>query len=191
MSAVVLNDKILGVMSDTHGSFPAWLKAREMFGPEVRTILHAGDVLYHGPRNAIPGGYGPADLMASINDFYHSGGKVLFAVGNCDAAIDITVLEPEFKRCVEVDWRGKKIVMMHGDYFESLRQAARKTGAVLAISGHTHVPGITREDGVIYLNPGSTTIPKQADPIPTAAILDDEGIHIKTLDGRELRFEKW
>ena len=56
----------LGVMSDTHGSLPAWLDALMLFG-SVEAVLHAGDVLYHGPRNAIPGGYKPQDLADAIH----------------------------------------------------------------------------------------------------------------------------
>lgn len=63
MSVITIDDEKIGVLSDTHGSFPAWRKALALFGPEVKTILHAGDVLYHGPRNSVPGGYTPTDLL--------------------------------------------------------------------------------------------------------------------------------
>ena len=176
MSVVTIDDKKIGVLSDTHGSFPAWQKALALFGPEVRTVLHAGDVLYHGPRNSIPGGYTPADLLEAINGFQRDGGRVLLAEGNCDAAVDRMVLDPEMEKYVSLVWRGKKILMMHG--------------VDLAISGHTHVGSLVREGGVIFLNPGSTTIPKGRDP-ESAALLDDEGIRIMTLDGGELHFERW
>ena len=80
--------------------------------------------------------------------------------------------------------------MMHGDNFSLLREMARYNKVDLAISGHTHIGSLVREGGVIFLNPGSTTIPKGRDP-ESAAILDGEGIRIMTLDGRELPFEKW
>ena len=98
MSVVTIDDKKIGVLSDTHGSFPAWQKALALFGPEVRTVLHAGDVLYHGPRNSIPGGYTPADLLEAINGFQRDGGRVLLAEGNCDAAVDRMVLDPEMEK---------------------------------------------------------------------------------------------
>ncbi|MDO4560719.1 MAG: phosphodiesterase [bacterium] len=190
MSAVTIDDKKIGVLSDTHGSFPAWKKALSLFGPEVKTVLHAGDVLYHGPRNSIPGGYTPADLLEAINGFQREGGRVLIAEGNCDAAVDRMVLEPRVEKYVSLVWRGKKVLMMHGDNFPLLREMALCNKADLAISGHTHVGSLVRESGVIFLNPGSTTIPKGRDP-ESAALLDDEGIRIMTLDGGELHFEKW
>lgn len=108
MSVITIDDEKIGVLSDTHGSFPAWRKALALFGPEVKTILHAGDVLYHGPRNSVPGGYTPTDLFEAINGFQHEGGRVLIAEGNCDAAVDRMVLEPEMEKCVSLVWRGKR-----------------------------------------------------------------------------------
>ena len=56
MSARRIDSKVLGVLSDTHGSYPAWVSAVSLF-KNADAVLHAGDVLYHGPRNSIPGGY--------------------------------------------------------------------------------------------------------------------------------------
>ena len=42
----------IGVISDTHGSLENTRKALDIL-KECDTILHLGDVLYHGPRNAL------------------------------------------------------------------------------------------------------------------------------------------
>ncbi|WP_279009284.1 phosphodiesterase [Synergistes jonesii] len=190
MFAETIDDRKIGVLSDTHGSCLAWRRALVLFGPEVRTVLHAGDVLYHGPRNAIPGGYTPADLAEEINRFGKEGGRVFIAQGNCDAAVDAMVLDPQMTNHVALVWRGRKVLMMHGDNFPLLRAVALKNDVDVAISGHTHVGSLVREKKTIFLNPGSTTIPKGRDP-ESAAIMTDEGIRIMTLDGEELHFEKW
>lgn len=190
MSAQILEDGKIGVMADTHGSLPAWRKALGVFGSDVKTILHAGDVLYHGPRNSIPGGYTPADLASGINDFVRDGGRVLIAQGNCDAPVDKMILVPSVDFYVPVLWRGRRILMMHGDNFPLLRQMAIDGKADIIISGHTHVGSLVREGKMIFLNPGSTTIPKGRDPA-SAALLEEDGIRIITLNGDELHFEKW
>ncbi len=190
MSVRTIEDKRIGILSDTHGSLPAWRRALAVFGSDVRTVLHAGDVLYHGPRNAIPGGYTPADLAEAVNDFAFDGGAVLIARGNCDAPVDMAVLKPQCEQIVSVLWRGRKIIMMHGDNFTLLRELALYNKADLAVYGHTHVASLTREGGTVFLNPGSTTIPKGRDPA-SAAFADDDGIRIMTLDGGELHFERW
>ena len=146
LSVYVIEDSKIGILSDTHGSFPAWKRALELFGPEVKTVLHAGDVLYHGPRNSIPGGYTPADLSEAINDFYFDGGRVLISTGNCDAPVDMMVLKPEFHPIVSATWHGKKILMMHGDNFPLLREMALYNKVDLAISG-AHARRFSRARG--------------------------------------------
>lgn len=186
MPAKTINGKKLGVLSDTHGSFPAWQAALALFGP-VDAVLHAGDVLYHGPRNAIPRGYTPADLAEAINNYK---GTLLIARGNCDAAVDQMVLKPMLAPYVSAWWNGKKILMMHGDNFPLLRQMAFDNDVDLAITGHTHIGSVVRERDTIFLNPGSTTIPKGRDPA-SAAVVGEDGISIFTLKGGLLHHEEW
>ncbi len=181
-----ISDGKLGVLSDTHGSLPAWKSALALF-KDVDAVLHAGDVLYHGPRNSIPGGYTPADLANEINEYK---GPIFISRGNCDADVDQMILKPLLAPYVSIWWNGKKILMMHGDNFPMLRQMAFDFSADLAISGHTHVGSVVREQKTIFLNPGSTTIPKGKDPA-SAAIVDTSGITILTLDGGLLHREEW
>lgn len=182
----VISNGRLGVLSDTHGSLPAWKSAVALF-KDVEAVLHAGDVLYHGPRNAIPGGYTPADLAEEINGYQ---GPLFVSRGNCDADIDQMILKPLLAPYVSIWWNGKKILMMHGDNFPLFRQMALDFNVDLAVSGHTHVSSVVREKGTIFLNPGSTTIPKGKDPA-SAAIVDTAGIMIFTLDGGLLHREEW
>ena len=48
----------IGIVSDTHGGYKDFMTALEKMG-DVDFILHLGDVLYHGPRNDLPGTYEP------------------------------------------------------------------------------------------------------------------------------------
>ena len=50
----------------------------------------------------------------------------------------------------------------------------------IVISGHTHVPLLEEHDGIIRVNPGSTTIPKSLSK-PGYAIMDNTSITLKTL----------
>lgn len=190
MSVHNIDDEKIAILSDTHGSLPAWRRALEIFGKDIRTVLHAGDVLYHGPRNSIPGGYTPADLAEAMNCFADDGGRLLISEGNCDAPVDRMLLKPQLEHYISALWRGRKILMMHGDNFPLLREMALANSVDLAISGHTHVASLVREKGTIFLNPGSTTIPKGRDP-ESAALAGADGVRIVTLDGRELHFENW
>ncbi len=42
----------------------------------------------------------------------------------------------------------------------------------MAIYGHTHMPEIEEENGVVIYNPGSISLPRQAGHQPTFMILD-------------------
>lgn len=176
----------IGILSDTHGSLPAWRKALEVFG-DTEAILHAGDVLYHGPRNTIPGGYTPADLADAMRAYE---GTLLIARGNCDADVDQMVLDRPMPAYVTLWWQEKKILVMHGDNFPLFRQMALDFRADLAVSGHTHVASLVREGRTIFLNPGSTTIPKGKDPA-SVAVICERGPSIFTLDGALLHREAW
>lgn len=186
MSAHDIYSNVLGVLSDTHGSLPAWKLALSLF-KNADAILHAGDVLYQGARNAIPGDYTPSDLAEAINLYK---GAILIARGNCDAEADQMILDPLLAPFVSIWWNRKKIFMMHGDNFPLFRQMALDSKADLAISGHTHVASVVREKGTIFLNPGSTTLPKGRDPA-SVALIDEKEIKIMTLEGRILHSEKW
>ena len=71
--------------SDIHGSLPATERVLELFvqsGAQWLVIL--GDVLNHGPRNALPEGYAPAKVAERLNEVAH---KVIAVRGNCDAEV--------------------------------------------------------------------------------------------------------
>jgi predicted phosphodiesterase len=75
----------LGIISDTHGSLGAWDKSLRVLG-DVDLLFHAGDVLYHGPRNPLPYGYDTLGLAKAISQYP---GRIVIARGNCDADIDV------------------------------------------------------------------------------------------------------
>jgi len=148
----------IGIISDTHGSLHFFEKALNIL-KDCDRILHAGDVLYHGPRNDLPGGYDPRGLAEKINTL----DNIYIARGNCDSDVDQMVINhPLQNPCVFLEFNNKKIFVTHG-YTESklaMIYRAKEAGADILISGHTHVKEIIRDENLIVLNPGSTSIPK-------------------------------
>ncbi len=151
----------IGVLSDTHGSTESLTKAQEIFN-DCGVIFHAGDVLYHGPRNPLPAGYDPQQLSEQINNL---AAPIFIARGNCDAEVDELVLQaplltPYFYSYME----GLKILLLHGTgYNESnLVELGLKYGVNVVIFGHTHIPVLKEESGVVLLNPGSPALPKSS-----------------------------
>jgi Predicted phosphoesterase len=67
----------------------------------------------------------------------------------------------------------------HGDEF-SQKSLAPHPGAVLC-SGHTHIYVLKKENGFIFLNPGSISFPKNGNP-PTYAFFDGKTFEIRSFD---------
>lgn len=116
-------------------------------------LLLCGDILYHGPRNPLPDKYAPmevAEMLSSVKD------KILCVRGNCDSEVDQMVLPfPLTPDYAAVYADGKKIYLSHGH-----RDVPPLNDGDVYVTGHTHVPHNVCEDGVLYLNPGSVSLPK-------------------------------
>ena len=78
------------IASDIHGSAYYCKKLMELIETEAPdTILLLGDLLYHGPRNALPRDYDPMQVAAMLGNYAD---KILAVRGNCDAEVDQMVL---------------------------------------------------------------------------------------------------
>ena len=75
---------------------------------------------------------------------------------------------------------GSQIFLKEGEQMtveDMIKSVAKEKGARIALFGHTHVPFCEEMDGVLVANPGSLSLPRQADGRPTYMILwlDDNG----------------
>jgi len=58
------------ILSDTHGSVKAWEDLEKLFDlSSFTSIFHLGDILYHGPRNPLPEGYNPKELVEKLKKY--------------------------------------------------------------------------------------------------------------------------
>ena len=179
MSANIIDGAKIGILSDTHGSLAAWNSALSVFG-DVSAVLHAGDVIYGGMRAKRSEGEALAEAIRDCNV------PLFIARGNCDTSSDMMATGTVMHNYVSLIWNSKKIIMMHGDNFPLFRSMALECGADLAISGHTHVGSVVREESTIFLNPGSVSIPKEGNPA-TYAVLENSIFTIKDFDGNTVR----
>ncbi len=171
------------VVSDTHGSVDAWTKIKNNV-QQVDQLVHLGDFLYHGPRNPIPTGYDPMDLAGLLKT------ENLIAVrGNCDADIDLMLLENEDLPKFMVLTFGKlKVVCLHGENIRNdkdLVELLQNYNADVVAFGHTHTPRLEKTEQGVILNPGSPSLPKKNNP-PTFGLITVEDfveISILTLSG--------
>lgn len=146
------------VASDLHGSeYYTRALIEEADKRKADKILLLGDLYYHGPRNPLPKGYAPqkvAELLNAKKDI------VIAVRGNCDADVDCMI--SQFPLCKEVQLfvDGKTWFCTHGHEFSFNNLPPLAAGSVF-LQGHTHVPVHEVKDGVLLLNPGSVSLPKE------------------------------
>jgi hypothetical protein len=173
----------IGVVSDTHGCVETWRHVYQNYLYDADLIIHAGDVLYHGPRNAIPGEYNPKELAAELNSCPV---PIVIVQGNCDAEVDGMVLDIPITKNSLVYQDGLRIYTQHGhDLDQSTMVAlAERYKLDIIITGHTHIPELRASGGCVFLNPGSPVqvMSKREDRQGTLAIITDNEVAIFEVD---------
>ena len=156
----------IGIISDTHGCHERWSLAYDKYFKDADMIIHAGDVLYHGPRNP------------------------MLVRGNCDSEVDTLVLDmPIQAPYTYVVAEGLKIVTTHGHYVETDEakdKMAQALKADLFISGHVHINVLEKRGNTVFLNPGSPSLSKREDGRATVAVLEDKKISIIDINTDEV-----
>lgn len=145
--------------SDLHGSLPA---TEQMISQYVKSgakhLILLGDILNHGPRNAIPEGYNPPEVAQLLNQYAD---QIIAVRGNCDSEVDQMLLS--FPMMMDYSWvlleSGQRLFLTHGHTYNSDKRPALRDGDILA-HGHTHIPVAEEQNGVVIFNPGSVTIPR-------------------------------
>lgn len=169
------------ICSDIHGDADAMRSVIDVYKKEAADkILILGDLLYHGPRNDLPSGYAPKEVIALLNE----NKNVVFAVrGNCDTEVDQMVLEfPILADYALFELDGLSVFATHGHHHNTATPPPLRPGEIL-LHGHTHV--LCAEEfgnGNFYLNPGSVSLPKQENP-KTYMLYNDRTFTVKTFDG--------
>ncbi len=129
VTATASSERIIGVVSDTHGLLRADA-VRAMRGSEI--ILHAGDI---GDESVLDG-LGRIAPVRAVR-------------GNIDWERWATIL-PE-RLSVEVG--GLRVCVLHD--LGRLDIDPRAAGYSVVVHGHSHQPRSEVRDGVLYFNPGS------------------------------------
>ena len=147
------------IVSDTHGREQNLAEALEQTGP-IDQLIHLGDVEGGAEHIRELAGDAPAAIIAGNNDFFCDlPNERIFTLG------------------------GHRIFMTHGHgYFVHsgtlyLKREARRKGADIVMFGHTHKPYMVEEKGLLVLNPGSLSLPRQEGHRPTYIVMEiaDDG----------------
>lgn len=169
------------IASDIHGS-AAWCRRLmdALDAEQPDRLLLLGDVLYHGPRNDLPDGYAPKEVIAMLNPL---AAQIIAVRGNCEAEVDqmvldfpcmadyTTIFDPAAALAADGSAREKpgcELFLTHGHVYgagfhNSVDRLPELPAGSILLYGHTHKkvsePAPTHE-GVWAFNPGSVSIPK-------------------------------
>ena len=167
------------IASDIHGSAYYCRELLAAFEREgAQKLMLLGDVLYHGPRNGVPGFYDPPKVAELLNDRRE---QILAVRGNCDAEVDQMMLQfPVMADFAELDVDDHRFFLTHGHLWNADNLPALAAGTVL-VHGHTHIPEDRMLDcGIRIFNPGSISLPKQQTP-QSFGFFDGETLSLQKL----------
>ena len=118
------------IASDIHGSALFCEKLIEAYNAEQPDkLVLLGDLLYHGPRNDIPGGYDTKKVAALLNGIKEN---IICVRGNCDSEVDQMVLDFPIKADYALLYIGGKTAIF------SMTIIHRKWRATSSFSADTH-----------------------------------------------------
>lgn len=172
------------IASDLHGSAfyaKALKEAFEREGGDLLILL--GDIYYHGPRNPLPEGYDPKGVAEMLNGMKE---KLVVLKGNCDADVDTLISEFDFVEDMAIAFGDRCAFLTHGHVYN--KDCPPKTKFSAVIYGHFHTGFIERENGVVFANPGSVSLPKNGTP-RSYLTLEEGVLALKTLEGKEIARE--
>ncbi|CAI8902045.1 phosphodiesterase YfcE [Kosakonia quasisacchari] len=169
--------------SDIHGSLPATERVLELFAQSgARWLVILGDVLNHGPRNALPEGYAPAQVADRLNE---QAGRIIAVRGNCDSEVDQMLLKfPMTAPWQQVLLPERRLFLTHGHLFGPDDEPLLAPGDVL-VYGHTHIPVAEKRGDIFHVNPGSVSIPKGGFAA-SYGILEEDVLRVMTLNDQRV-----
>lgn len=169
------------IASDIHGS-ATWCRCLmdALDAEQPDRLLLLGDVLYHGPRNDLPEGYAPKEVIAMLNPLASS---IIAVRGNCEAEVDqmvldfpcmadyTTIFDPTATLAADGGAREKpgcELFLTHGHVYgagfhNSVDKLPELPAGSILLYGHTHKKvsePASEHAGVWAFNPGSVSIPK-------------------------------
>jgi len=169
------------IASDIHGSKYFASEILKRFAAEkADKLVLLGDIYYHGPRNPLTKDYAPMEVANLLNPIKD---KLIVIKGNCDSEVDQMISEFTFIECAMLCLDGKRIMLTHG---HKLNKDNMDVGAYdVLVYGHFHVNMMERVNGVLVLNPGSVSLPKENSI--SGYITIQNGIAIQhAIDGNEI-----
>lgn len=174
------------IVSDIHGSYDDLKRVMDIFEEEqMDQLILLGDLLYHGPRNPLPEGYHPQNVIQLLNQYKD---KIVAVRGNCDAEVDQMVLDfPIRADYTQLFIDGHRFFVTHGHLYNKDQLPLLNKGDVL-MYGHFHVPIAEVKDDIYIFNPSSISLPKQG--VKSYGVYENHQLSIYSLEKELIKYIK-
>ncbi|MGB5746432.1 MAG: metallophosphoesterase family protein [Desulfobacterales bacterium] len=146
------NNYFVGVISDTHGRLPQ--SVSKVF-KNTDLIIHAGDI-------------GNPDIIEALEKI----APTRAVRGN----MDMGQWARQLRQNETITINNQRLYVIHDIYKLNIR--AQSDTYRVVICGHTHRPQMEKQQGILYLNPGSAVQPRFGYP-PSVALLEIKGEAIR------------
>jgi len=149
------------VFADIHGSLSSWLTVKALLS-EGDSLAVAGDLFDTRYGNYSNTDFNPDEIRSDLKTLTH---PFHYVYGNCD----VEKFYPGHAHKKNIRVFGKTVLMHHGQ-----TPLSDPGSAEIIIQGHTHLCNLEKKNGIIYMNPGSITSPRNS--LVTYGIIDTTGI---------------
>ncbi|MEE0435061.1 MAG: phosphodiesterase [Peptococcaceae bacterium] len=175
------------IASDIHGSEHCTQLLLDRFQEaNADMLVLLGDLLYHGPRNFLPEGYDPKVVAALLNEHKD---HIIAVRGNCDAEVDQMMLDFPCMADYTYLWlSGVPVFITHGHLYNNRSLPPLATPQSILLHGHTHIPANETHSTHRYMNPGSTTMPKEGSA-QSYMLIDDNTVTWRHLEDGSVYME--
>ena len=173
------------VASDIHGSLYYLNKIIEHFeNTNADKLILLGDLYYHGPRNPLPKDYNPMEVSKKLNQIKD---KLMVIKGNCDAEVDEMISDFPFEEHLTLKINEKIFYFTHGHH-NNIDNIPEKIDVL--VYGHFHTGFIKEKDGVLCVNSGSVSLPKN-NTANSFLIITDEFIELRDIENNLIEKSKY
>ena len=163
------------VISDIHGGVKNLKKALERYKVEkADKLLILGDFTsYFNSSFSME----IAEMLNEISD------SICAVRGNCDSFTFEEKLNFGLMDIRYININNKVVTLTHGHLYN--RYNLPEYSGDIFLTGHTHCATISKDNTIIFANPGSITNPRNGTD-KSYLIIDEKEIVLKTLDGEEI-----
>lgn len=159
------------IASDLHGSLDSLrflCDTAQRLSPDMLVLL--GDLVYHGPRNPLPGGYDTRSVLEELDRLNHLPCPVTAVRGNCDAEVDIMLTPFAVSENAWIEADALRIFASHGHRLPENPPLPGFAPGTVILRGHTHIPRGESLDGLHFWNPAPSACPRADSPAATACM---------------------